>query len=887
MDEILKIWAKKKVVEGGFLYHPLLFHMIDSANVCFFFWTKCLQEGMKNWFMEEMNFNNEKKCRASLAFWSGLHDIGKCSPDFQGCFFNVRHEKIGEKILKEEVFPYLKYDRAVANRLGNILGAHHGQFNAPGEIISKQRSGSNQWTKRRIHLATMLKDIIFEEEYSCSYHGDISKACAMVLAGLISVSDWIASNEKFFEYADANACLSAYCIDSKIRAENALDELKWKTWKLTPGVMKIEELFPFMQKTGKRPFQIQIQKLMNNGRIDSSCNGMVIIEAPTGEGKTEAAMLFADRWITKMGQQGSYFALPSRATSNQMFSRIRGFLNNRFGDSDNQLNLMLLHGHASLNAEFQALKEGIRPFDVNGIGEGADKNRSSVIASEWFTYRKRGLLAHFGVGTIDQLLLAALQTKHVFVRLFGLSGKTVIIDEAHAYDNYMTTLMERLIEWLAAVGCSVVILSATLPRSRLQRLARAFSGNGNLEVSSYPRITYVSEDSVFSESIETSDYSSKKIKIRWPEDVEPADSIPEWIPCLMEKLEGGGCAAIICNTVRRAQEVYKRLTSAAFNERPEKEAFVYLFHARFLNKDKEAIEGKILGMFGKNSNERPSKSILISTQVVEQSLDLDFDLMITEIAPCDLLLQRAGRLHRHDRLRPAKLENPELWIMEPGKNEEDLPIFNKGTLAVYPEHLILRTFLKMKGLDYLTVPGDVENLIEYVYSDDGDCPADLTPALRNRWRETFEKLKQELAEEERQARFKYLKPPGFSGSLYAMQEAGLEEDSPGLHKNHQALTRLAPMSLTIVFLNDDKYFNAETDQESIEFLLSRSVQISHRGVVEHFMNLDIPENWKKSAILSNCRPALLDSERCYDTGKYLLSVSQDLGVEILNKTGGL
>ena len=199
---------------------------------------------------------------------------------------------------------------------------------------------------------------------------------------------------------------------------------------------------------------------------------MVIIEAPMGEGKTEAAMYLADRWASTYGVDGMYFALPTQATSSQMFSRIRSFLEGRYKGETVQM--QLLYGHASLSAEFQRMRRDSHRVLSPRYGDAEDVGQSGeVIAADWFTCRKRGLLSPFGVGTIDQALLAVLRTGHFFVRLFGLSQKTVVIDEAHAYDVYMTTLLERLLEWLGALGSPVVLLSATLPRNRRQALLSA------------------------------------------------------------------------------------------------------------------------------------------------------------------------------------------------------------------------------------------------------------------------------------------------------------------------------------------------------------------------------------------------------------------------------
>jgi CRISPR-associated endonuclease/helicase Cas3 len=167
------------------------------------------------------------------------------------------------------------------------------------------------------------------------------------------------------------------------------------------------------------------------------------------------------------------------------------------------VNLQLLHGHAALSAELQLLRDNAAAlFQPSSIHDEDDHpHDATVVAAEWFTARKRGLLAPFGVGTVDQALLAVLKTRHGFVRLFGLGHKTVVVDEVHAYDTYMTTLLERLLHWLATLGASVVLLSATLPRGRLAALLDAFAA-GRADTNStaasgpailYPRISWVDD----------------------------------------------------------------------------------------------------------------------------------------------------------------------------------------------------------------------------------------------------------------------------------------------------------------------------------------------------------------------------------------------------------
>ena len=277
-----------------------------------------------------------------------------------------------------------------------------------------------------------------------------------------------------------------------------------------------------------------------------------------GEGKTEAAVYLADRWAASSGQDGHYFALPTQATSNQMFGRIREYLQDRYEGT--QVQLQLLHGHASLSSEFAALRQINNLVFAPGYpGVDDDSDELTVVASEWFTHRKRGLLAPFGVGTIDQALLAALQTKHVFVRLFGLAYKTVIVDEVHAYDAYMTTLLERLLEWLAALGSSVVLLSATLPKARREQLLAAYARGlgkepeGTAPRAEYPRVSWVSQDAKNgSRTVAVSARGRKEFSLTWSDGSLPGDGQTSFpLGDMLEVAPArGGCAAVICNTVR-------------------------------------------------------------------------------------------------------------------------------------------------------------------------------------------------------------------------------------------------------------------------------------------------------------------------------------------------
>ena len=538
------------------------------------------------------------------------------------------------------------------------------------------------------------------------------------------MADWIGSDISrfpfFFQAGRRRIAWDEYADDARVRAQKALTEMLWlKSPQAAAGDVWSRVLGEGWQP---RPLQRQLWEVANG----FATPGIAIVEAPTGEGKTEAAFAFADRCMTTFDVRGLYVALPTMATSNQMYGRVRTLLE-RSHPGDETVLLQLLHGLSSLNDDFSSRlrrasdepravgsevgesdadhggadeEEAVLPHGVYG-----DEDHASIVAGEWFTKRKRGLLAPFGVGTIDQALLAVLRVRHVFVRLFGLAGKTVIIDEVHAYDTYMSTLLERLLGWLGALRCNVVLLSATLPRHRVRELLEAYQagcGDANadapLDVATYPRVTWATGATSGSGSIDQTTAGGRTFAIRWrdgPSPHEPAgaSALAEW---LREELREGGCAVIICNTVRRAQDLYRCVAPAFASPASDRAPTVELLHSRLLLGQRSIVEGRILRRYGpSDENRRPHRAILIATQVVEQSLDLDFDLMVSDFAPIDLLLQRAGRMHRHQRSRPGPLAQPELHVIAPSV-DDGVPAFAPADQAVYDRHVLLRTWLTLR-----------------------------------------------------------------------------------------------------------------------------------------------------------------------------------------------
>lgn len=926
------LWAKLDHNDGQIAgYHPLILHMVDVALVTRGLWSSAITMAAKERLSRALKLEDAETAQW-MAFFGGLHDIGKASPVFQLQENRMRAklEKAGlpcphwmgavahgvitticlRKVLRER----LGFPERLAHTIATVLGGHHGIFPTSDRMVSAARHeiGEGKWDETRWELVCNLATTLGMSN-DVVPRGDVGNADAMFMAGLFSVSDWIGSAEDYFPYAASYSStaesinLKLYVADREKRMRAALDHLGWTA--LSPQrVAAFTDLFP-----DKVPRPVQDKAASLSSVLEVPC--LLIIEVPTGEGKTEAAMFLADSWNARHGQSGYYFALPTQATSNQMFLRVRDFLSTRY--SNGVAHLQLLHGHASLSAEFEELRRnGNRLFRLKGLNPDADRSDrgiSNVAAAEWFTYRKRGLLAPFGVGTVDQSLLAVLQSRHMFVRLFGLSGKTVILDEIHAYDTYMTKLLERLLEWLAALGSSVVILSATLPQSRKEALAAAYArglGLSRLTVphaTRYPRVSWVSPSGADASEVGVSSNACKAIKLVWENGNIPADDSEgfELGERLRAVLANGGCAAVICNTVGKAQKMFKALEPYFGATDEDGLPELDLLHARYTFEERARRETNTLFRFGKPDAEvpggdgqtkfvkRPYRSLLVSTQIIEQSLDIDFDLIVSEIAPVDLLLQRAGRLHRHERPhRPSNVAEPTLWVLSAETTDKGTPLFDRGTESVYDRHVLLRTWLQLRDRHLIRVPDDVESLIEEVY-DDRPVPKELSLELHGEWKKTKEEYIIQMERDEYEARNRWLRPPTYNGPLGDFTSDPKEEDSPEFHAAHQALTRLSQPTVNVVCLHEDEGDgelydrengrsrpDAEPTIEQTKRLLRHSVPVSDRRVVRELLSREPPEGWRRSPLLRHHRLLMLDQDGRAEVGGYQLVLDKTIGLTI-------
>jgi CRISPR-associated endonuclease/helicase Cas3 len=915
-------WSRDTKTAGS--YHPVLCHLIDVGMATEALWRRVLPRRWKERCARELGMEVAEAERW-VVFWAGLHDLGKVCPGFQlqlngknaiahslvvqrlreaGLSWKdapwVAHGAVSAKALRVILPAQYCFSQGLANSVAIAVGGHHGRFQQYGELrdLKSYCVGDELWDEARVRYAAWLAEAIGLT--AAPTVATMEHAVAMMLAGLISVADWIGSDERFFAHGAQDARrvpaldIASYRDKARSKAREALDTLGWTGWVPSNERQSFAQLFAWEP----RPLQkaaVDIADALDGPAI-------VVVESPMGEGKTEAAMYLADHWGATLGQRGIYFALPTMATSNSMFDRVREFLAHRY--PTDVVNLQLMHGHAALSETLDELHKRWRGLLApNNIYAGDDKPETAkgeVVAAEWFSAGKKAILAPFGVGTVDQALLAALQIKHVFVRLYGLSTKTIVVDEVHAYDAYMSVLLERLLTWLGAFGVPVVLLSATLPSQRRQLLIEAYAQGAGWEASapkteaSYPRITWASAAGCDARETAVSGLNHRTAVVEWVSGAIPKSGERGRYALgerLVELLDGGGCAAVICNTVGRAQQVYEALKPLFGGNADDGQPMLCLLHARYPHEERAKLERQVLGRFSKEGK-RPKRAVVVATQVIEQSLDLDFDVMVTDLAPADLVLQRMGRLWRHERSRPDHLGQPLLLIMQPEDDGEGVPIFERGSEAVYAPHILLRSYLELRGRETLALPDDIEDLVESVYDERVQCPEEASPEVAAFWSETLEKLHRVREEEQQQAMYRYIKQPKMDGPLAEVVSDPREEEAPGLHPALQALTRLAEETVPVVCLygtpdqpllrKDGPPINLKhkPNASEVEALLLRSVSLSDKRVVRTLLEQKAPPHWEETALLKNHRALFFDANGVTFVGKWRVRLDPELGIVI-------
>ena len=439
---------------------------------------------------------------------------------------------------------------------------------------------------------------------------------------------------------------------------------------------------------------------------------IVVVEDLTGGGKTEGATIIAHRLMARGDAGGVYMALPTMATAGAMFDRLAGTMSAMFEPGGRRPSLSLAHGRAHLDDRFSSIPSEA----IAGAGDDA-----GTWCSEWLRDdRRKSFLSDVGAGTVDQALLGVLPARFGCLRSSGLADRVLVVDEAHAYDGYTGGLLRKLIAFHWSLGGSTVVLSATLPssqREEIEACAGSPRDTGAAEEpdqAPYPLVTVVGRGGVARHPVGHHVGLERVVEVT--REAEPASAIA-WL----EARHGAGDAvAYVRNSVGDAIEAATELRSRGVP--------CTLFHARMAMVDRARVERSVLDAYGRGATPTSRRaSVLVATQVVEQSLDLDLDGMATDLAPVDLLLQRMGRVWRHMDLRPASARptaHPEMHLVtnEPGADaaRDWVAGLLRATGFVYDDHgLLWRTAraLASQGWRY-RLPEDVRSMVEEVYASE-------------------------------------------------------------------------------------------------------------------------------------------------------------------------
>ncbi|RME55923.1 MAG: CRISPR-associated helicase Cas3' [Caldilineae bacterium] len=918
-------WAKTdKNNPNSAWTRPLWAHLLDVAHTALLLWQFFLPHELKQRIARDLGLSPEETGYV-LSFWIGLHDIGKAIPTFQALHPPSR-EKLEAAGFRFEGFNERKHHGHasiailagwLSHRKGSPffeqvaawVGAHHGRLYArqywENDLSNPGILGDQNWKAARHALLDALHKVWFARhpvQASVAPPGHLMPTWLPAFGGWATLADWLGSMASFFP-RDTGTDLMAYLEKSRRGAEQALRSAGFERQAHLhyPG---FEALFPF----APNPMQ---EALVQMPLPEKGAPSLVLVEGPTGEGKTEGAFALTARLQEHTRGSGLYTAMPTQATSDGLFERTLNFLQKAHTGT---ANFRLVHGNADLSPDQENLIGEVEDLDAlfdQDDQNGPERTEGMVRTLTWFLPRKRSLLAPYGLGTVDQAFLGVLYARHFFLRLFALSGKTVLFDEVHAYDLYMQHLFVRLLRWLHALGCHVILLSATLPARFREACFKAWGDaapENDISPASvpYPAIWQVQNGkaTLYRGGFPTR-WMQKARLIRFTPDPE------EVARKAVAAYEQGAVVLVICNTVRRAQAIFQALPEEVRAQTKD----VMLLHARYRFGQRKAQQDRVLERFGKK---RPSGrgAILVATQLAEQSLDLDADVLFTDLAPIDLLLQRAGRLHRHLELRPSE-ERPEgyrvpmvYWLCpeaDPGclPDLSDIGI-RVSRYTVYAPAIAWKTWAVLKDLDEWHLPVDYRTLIEAVYADDQQAPEGLSDEGLKQWEQAIQTVGK-MEKEAKNEAFRQLIPEptrrGLRKLLDPDRRTLADEDDDEAHPSQRVLTRLGAESAEVVVLFTGTSGNLYLDPactepaplsvptgrkdlpvESVRALLQNGVRISYEDIAQALRERDeteLPEPWRQAAAhtpaLQHRHPLVLTEGKA-DVAGYRITEDAELGI---------
>ena len=680
--DITKIWAKTAPKKS------LIDHMLETGIV-----TECLidADGMYRPVLSrlsEITGCDNNKLSAKIVFICAIHDIGKAHPIFQGrdaetleilrrknlnqASFDTRfrHEQYGanifDRLSAEDV------DIKNSDIISQIIRMHHQKEQKKNSDIDIIKIDDKEKAKKWRHIQKEIYDYIknvFHFDNLNLINKNISKSELFVvqnaILGIMITSDWIASNN--------------YVLDNQPykNIDEFLKSRKLQALKFLNNEGMIRQQIPVMQDFKSafgfngRPVQNDVEKIVHKN--DIKC---MLIESDCGSGKTEAALYAAAVLGNRSGLSGIYMGLPTGVSAEAIQNRVDEFLTS----------------HGMRNTKLYTSKSMLlREPDKKPI---------------WTDISRQRLLTSSAVGTVDQVMTVARLARFESVRMNGLASKVLIIDEIHAYDTYMLAVIRGLLMICGELGVPVIMLSATLPISTKKGLLGVV-GNRDMELhNGYPMISYVTKDGDVYEQVSNQYMPDKKISCKLLPILNNNDEIARYA---VDAVKDGGCECVIMNTVADAICVYDKIKKSK-----KSDCKIILYHSRMTINARDETSREILTMCGKDRTKRPERVIIVGTQVLEQSLDIDVDYMITTICPIDLLFQRIGRYHRHGdagTIRERVVVANTVQVLIPS----DLSSYG-GTEYVYEKCYLDATINAIQEHNgHLLIPSGMPDMINYVY----------------------------------------------------------------------------------------------------------------------------------------------------------------------------
>lgn len=897
-QELYSLWAKSS---AGGAPHSLIGHLMDSAATAELIWDTFIPLAVKS----AVDAACERRGRELFVAVCGLHDIGKATPAFQskvpalasearsfGLTWGSRtlgdadrwHHTLAGAAIVETMVGDADSIADTQPWFASLISGHHGLLKGRTGRLARSH-GDARWAAAQERLVALVLGRLRSDLSILSLPAPHPQV-QLSLLGYVTMADWIASSDEFPGLGLRDVSLA----EARERARRAWDHLGiragWSQETLGQA--------GFTARFGHQP--APLQALMPEVVDALPGTGLLIVEAPMGEGKTEAALFATEHLSSRVGCGGFLFAMPTQGTTDAMYARVTEWAEKVAPE----VPVSLLHGKAMLNEEWVSRLNGQDADDLSDIygeddpyGVGAASSTASSVPAAWLLGRHRTLLAPGVVGTVDQLLWAATRTRFVSLRHAGLAGKVVIIDEVHSFDVHMSQFVHQLLRWCGDGGIPVILMSATLPELTRAELVSAYLGRdvGQLpRDDGYPRVT-VAGPEVKSASC-GSRLSPTTVEVEMLDAEDPEDLHPIATRVVEETAEGG-VALVILNTVARAQGVYRLLRDEGTD--------VELIHGRLTTAERARRTQHAVEALGPGAS-RPARLVIVATQIAEQSFDVDADILVSDLAPIDLLLQRLGRVHRHQRPgdeRPSRLRQPRLIVTGVRFDGDRPPCWVSTFDAVYGQTPVAnkgftRSHALLAACDILArqprrweMPADIPRLVTYGYSDSWreGCP----------WGEAADQARLDLAADAERRRLRAqtftLGGPGadvwVTGDISDLHARVVDDEVPVIRDGDP--TReicLIRRSDRGVFMLDGTPLGPTgaraTDPEVARRVLGDTVRV--RDDLD-LGDLTAPSGWNGSHLLAGCPALTLDAEFQCATPAGLVLYDPEEGLSIDRQVG--